>query len=67
MIIRKEAYPRAGLIGNPSDGFFGKTIALVFTNFRALVTLYESPEIEILPNTRDHSVFKSMRSLVDDV
>jgi hypothetical protein len=28
---------RAALIGNPSDGYFGKTIAFVFKNFRAKV------------------------------
>jgi len=67
MIIRKNAYPRAGLIGNPSDGYFGKTIALAFTNFRAEVVLYESPDVEILPNTRDHSAFRSLQGLVEDV
>jgi glucuronokinase len=54
-------------VGNPSDGFFGKTIALCFTNFAAEVTLYETPELEILPNTRDHSVFTSVAQLADDV
>ncbi len=67
MIIRQFAYPRAGLIGNPSDGYFGKTMAFAFRNFRAEVTLYESPEIEILPNTRDHSRFDSIQGLVGDV
>jgi len=67
MIIRRKAYPRAGLIGNPSDGYFGKTIAFAFTNFEAEVILYETPELEILPNTRDHSVFKSINGLVEDV
>ena len=27
----KRAYPRGGLIGNPSDGYFGKTIAFTFS------------------------------------
>lgn len=67
MIVEKEAYPRAGLIGNPSDGYFGKTIALVFSNFSAKVTLYETPELEILPNTRDHSCFASIADLAADV
>ena len=26
-IIRKRAYARAGLLGNPSDGYNGKTIS----------------------------------------
>ena len=67
MIIRQKAYPRAGLIGNPSDGYYGKTIALAFTNFEAEVVLYETPELEILPNTRDHSIFSSIDGLVEDV
>lgn len=67
MIIRQKAYPRAGLIGNPSDGYYGKTIAFTFSNFSAEVVLYESPKLEILPNTRDHSVFNSIDCLADDV
>jgi glucuronokinase len=67
MIIRKRAFPRAGLVGNPSDGYNGKTISFTFTNFSAEVVLYETPELEILPNTRDHSRFRSVRDLVKDV
>ncbi len=67
MIIRTVAYPRAGLIGNPSDGYFGKTIAFCFTNFSARISLWESPEIELVPSRRDHSVFQSIASLHDDV
>jgi glucuronokinase len=67
MIVRKCAYPRVGLIGNPSDGYHGKTIAFTFTNFKAEVTLYESPELEIIPSTRDHSRFRSIPQLTDDV
>ncbi|MHC4501595.1 MAG: mevalonate kinase family protein [Planctomycetota bacterium] len=55
MIIRTKAYPRVGLIGNPSDGYFGKTISFAFSNFCAEVVLYESPELEILPSQKDHS------------
>jgi len=67
VIIRTQAFPRAGLVGNPSDGYFGKTIALAFSNYRAEVILYESPELEILPNTRDHSRFASLTALARDV
>ena len=67
MIIRTKAYPRAGLIGNPSDGYFGKTISFSFSNFCAEVVLYESPELEILPCQKDQSVFSSIHSLVQDV
>jgi len=53
MIIKSKAYARAALIGNPSDGYFGKTISFTFDNFAATVTLYESPELEILPTRRE--------------
>jgi len=67
MIIKEYSYPRGALIGNPSDGYFGRTIAMTFANFHAEVLLYESPELEILPDARDHSVFSSISALADDV
>lgn len=67
MIVHAKAFPRGGLVGNPSDGYFGKTIAFTFSNFHAEVILYETPELEILPNTRDHSVFMGIRELSEDV
>ncbi|MBM4026413.1 MAG: GHMP kinase [Planctomycetes bacterium] len=67
MIIRTKAYPRAGLVGNPSDGYFGKTISFAFGNFRAEVVLYETPELEILPSEKDRSCFDSIGALVKDV
>ena len=60
MIIITRSFARAGLIGNPSDGYFGKTISFIVRNFAAEVTLYESPELEILPARRDHSAFDSI-------
>ena len=47
MIIESRAYARAGLLGNPSDGYFGKTIYIIIKNFGAIVSLYESPELVI--------------------
>jgi glucuronokinase len=67
LIITSTSYPRAALIGNPSDGYFGKTIAFVFSNFKAEVLLFESPELEILPANYDSNIFTSIRALVDDV
>ena len=32
-------------MGNPSDGFYGKTIALSIANFWAEVTIVESPKL----------------------
>lgn len=67
MIINTKAHPRAALVGNPSDGYFGKTISFIIRNFAAEVKLYETPELEVLPNTRDHSCFNSIDALAQDV
>ena len=67
MIIKTKAYGRAGLIGNPSDGYFGKTIAFIIRNFWAEVTCYESPRVVIVPGPRDHLVFGTREELVLDV
>jgi glucuronokinase len=67
MIIETCSYPRAAVIGNPSDGYFGKTIAFVFSNFQARVQLYETPELEINPQRLDVTHFNSIKELVDDV
>jgi glucuronokinase len=67
MILKEKAYARAGLIGNPSDGYFGKTISFRMGNYFAEITLYETPEIEILPTERDHCRFADIGALVRDV
>ena len=61
------AHARAGLVGNPSDGYHGKTISFIVRNFAARVRIEEAPRIEILPNERDHSQFESITQLRDDV
>lgn len=67
MLISTHAYARAGLIGNPSDGYFGKTISFLIKDFSANITIYESPELCIEPHSNDHSVFSSIDDLVKDV
>ena len=54
------AYPRAALIGNPSDGFGGMTISFVFSDFHAEVKLEESDHIEVLPGLVDHLKWKNL-------
>lgn len=66
-MIRTRAYARAGLIGNPSDGYFGKTISLIVRNFRAEVTLYESPRLRIAGGHRDRLEFEGVGDFLDDV
>lgn len=67
MIIQTKSFPRAALIGNPSDGYFGKTIAFVFSNFSADITLFQTPELEIQPEQLDLTKFNSIQELVEDV
>lgn len=67
MIIETRAYARAGLLGNPSDGFFGKTISISVRNFGASISLYESPELHIEPEPQDGSTFRSIFHLRDSV
>ena len=62
-MIRTRSYPRAAVIGNPSDGYFGKTIAFVFSNFHAEVTLEPSSQLEIFPQKRDELVFENLNDL----
>ncbi len=66
-IIRRRAYARAGLIGNPSDGYNGKTISVIVKNFWAEITLYEWDRLEIVPSPNDESVFRSIHELAKDV
>ena len=67
MIIRTKAYPRAALVGNPSDGYHGKTIAFVFSNYEADIELYESPELELAASRRDYNLFAGLDALSEDV
>lgn len=67
MIIETRTPARAALIGNPSDGFNGVTIAFTFDNFCAGVRLWESPELEIRPWRMDRLVFRSLEDLVHNV
>ena len=66
-LIHKRAYARAGLVGNPSDGYFGKTISLLVRNFFAEVTLYEWDRVEIVMTNDDRSAFRSIDELARDV
>ena len=46
--ITARAFGRVGLLGNPSDGYGGKTISLIVPNFAAEVTLLPSERLEIV-------------------
>jgi glucuronokinase len=67
MIIETRAYARAGFLGNPSDGYFGKTISISVRNFGAHVSLYESPELRIEPQSQDLNEFTNIYDLVESI
>lgn len=66
-ILKTKAYARAGLLGNPSDGYHGKTISLIVRNFAAEAVIYEWPELEIIPTRQDQCRFNNLEELLTDV
>lgn len=66
-ILRNKAYARAGFLGNPSDGYHGKTISFILQNFSAEVVLYEWDSVEIVLAKQDRARFRSVRDLANDV
>lgn len=66
-LIRKRAFARAGLLGNPSDGYHGKTISVIVRNFHAEVVLYEWDSVDIVLAEDDRARFSSVYDLARDV
>ncbi|KAI9245355.1 ribosomal protein S5 domain 2-type protein [Phascolomyces articulosus] len=72
-VLQVKAYARVGLMGNPSDGFYGKTISMLISNFWAQVTLIphnksesEYGNITIMSNpVADPRRFSTMSSLAN--
>ncbi len=62
--IVQIAYARAGLLGNPSDGYGGKTIAFVIRDFSARVELRPSQEVVFRPGPHDGLRFESVDQFV---
>jgi glucuronokinase len=67
LIIRKRTYARAGLLGNPSDGYNGKTISIIVRNLWAEVVLYEWDSVDIVLAEDDRARFRSVYDLAQDV
>ncbi len=59
--VRREAYARAGLLGNPSDIYGGRVIALALANFRAEVAIEPAGALEIVPGADDRLSYPSLR------
>jgi glucuronokinase len=59
--VQHEATARAGLLGNPSDLYEGRVIALALANFKAAVTLEPAERFEIVPGEGDQLMYPSLR------
>lgn len=66
-VIRARSFARAGFLGNPSDGYFGKTISFTFTEFCVDLRLTESSRLRFVPGEVDDATFDSPRQLVRDL
>jgi glucuronokinase len=67
LILRRRAFARAGLVGNPSDGYHGKTISIIVKNYHAEVVLYEWDDVELILGEESRNSFRSIHDLVRDV
>jgi glucuronokinase len=63
--VVSTSFARAGLLGNPSDGYHGKAIAISVRDFRAAVTLRPAARLVIQPSANDRNEdFPSRRAFV---
>lgn len=66
-MIKGLAFARAGLLGNPSDGYFGKVIAVLVKNFSARVSLEDSRDLRIVPHSEEEERDGSLGELAEKV
>jgi len=66
-MIKTRSFARAGFLGNPSDGYFGKTVSFAFSNFGVELTLTESARLRFVPGEVDDATFESPEQLVRDL
>lgn len=59
-MIVQHACARAGLLGNPSDGYGGKTLSLTIGQLQATVRLRPQAELVICPGPDDQDRFGSL-------
>ncbi|MDP2915072.1 MAG: GHMP kinase [Candidatus Aminicenantes bacterium] len=66
-MIEGIAFARAGLLGNPSDGYFGKVIAVSVKNFSARVALEVSRDLRIIPPSDGEERYGSLGELAEKI
>lgn len=62
-----QTFPRAGLIGNPSDGFFGRTIAFTFDRFCVDLQLTSGSTVRLFDADQVLHEFRSISVMLDYV
>ena len=65
--IKTRSFARAGLLGNPSDGYYGKTLSFAFANYCVDLSLTESARMRFVPGEVDDAMFDSPEHLVHDL
>ena len=65
--VKARSFARAGFLGNPSDGYFGKTISFTFRDFGVELKLSESARLRFVPGEVDDATFESPEKLVHDL
>ena len=65
--VRARSFARAGFLGNPSDGYYGKTISFTFTEFFVDLRLTSSARLRFVPGEVDDATFESPEQLVRDL
>ena len=65
--VKARSFPRAGFLGNPSDGYFGKTLSFAFADYCVDLSLTESAKMRFIPGEVDDAMFDSPESLVRDL
>ncbi len=66
-MITHSVPARVGLLGNPSDGYGGRTLALAVPKFTATVELEPADRLEIVPAPADEPLWDSVNGLVESV
>ncbi len=62
--VSQRCYARIGLVGNPSDGYAGKTLSVICKNFYADVTLNQSDRLIIEPDQYRFDSVGDLQNLV---
>ena len=63
--VRGTACARAGLLGNPSDQYGGRAIALTLRDFEAGVTIEPAGRFEIIPGAADATSAPDLRAMLE--